>query len=208
MTSVFNARKSITWHAIVHTLDVSIATIMDTLQQIALTKYHLQVCWHNAEITPLVNVTDQHLRTATPGTLTATIETGTDSANLNLAHVTPDIGVTVIVIPAEAILDHFIDLHATVSCITEVPASLLRFTTAMTHHITDPHHAHISPEMTVDPEHRDPAGNIINPHKDHLPAHSQHPGSLRIEGTNRLQLMIHPPNIIAQTNRTVIQRMI
>ena len=62
--------------------------------------------------------------------------------------------------------------------------------------------------MTVDPEHIDPAGNIINLHKDHLPIHTQHPGSLRIEGTNRLQLMIHPQNIIAQMNRTVIQRMI
>ena len=78
----------------------------------------------------------------------------------------------------------------------------------MTHHIADPHHADISPEKTVDPEHIDPAGNIINLHKDHLPVHSQCPGSLRIESTNRLQLMIHPQNTIAQMNRTVIQRMI
>ena len=82
MTSVSNARKLATWHAIVHTLDVLIATIMDTLQQIALTKYLLQACWHSAEITPLVDVTGQHLRTATPGVLTMTIETGTDSADL------------------------------------------------------------------------------------------------------------------------------
>ena len=53
----------------------------------------------------------------------------------------------------------------------------------MTHHIADPLHADISPEKTVDPEHIDPAGNIINMHKDHLPVHSQHPGSLRIEHT-------------------------
>ena len=205
MTSVFNARKLAIWHTIVHTLDVSIVTIMDTLQQIAPTKYHLQACRHDAEITPLVNVTDQHLGTATPGALTVTIETGTDSANLDLAHVTPGIGLTVTVIPMEAILDHFIDLHTAVSHITEVPAHI---GTTMTHHIADPHLTDISPEMTVDPEHRDPAGNIINPHKDHLPVHSQHPGSLRIEGTNRLQLMIHPLNIIARMNRTVIQRMI
>ena len=43
----------------------------------------------------------------------------------------------------------------------------------MTHHIADPHHADIYPEKTVDPEHRDPASNIINQHKDHLPVHSQ-----------------------------------
>ena len=65
MTSVFNARKPATWHAIVHILDVLIATIMDTLQWIALTKYLLQACWHNAGITPLVDVTGQHLGMAT-----------------------------------------------------------------------------------------------------------------------------------------------
>ena len=66
----------------------------------------------------------------------------------------------------------------------------------------------LSPEKTVDPEHIDPACNIINLYKVHLPLHSQCPGSLRIEGTNRSQLMIHPPNSIAWMNRTVIQRMI
>ena len=206
MTSVSNARKPATWHAIAPSLDALIVTIMDMWQQIALTKYHLQACWHDAEITPLPDVTDQHLGIiATPGILTVTIETGTDSANLDLTHITPDIGVTVIVIPAEAILDHFINLHDIAPHITGVPAHTA---TAMTHHITDSHHADISPEMTVDPKLIDPAGNIINLHKDHLPVHSQHPGSLRIEGTNRLQLMIHLQNIIAWMNRTVIQRMI
>ena len=206
MTSVSNARKLATWHAIVPTLDASIVTIMDTLQQIALTKYHLQACWHDAEITPLADMTDQHLRIiATPGIPTMTIETGTDSVDLNPTHITPDIGVTVIVIPTEAILDHFINLHAIAPCITGVPAHT---TTVVTHHIADPHHADISPEMTADPECMNPTGNTTNPHKDHLPVHNQHPGSLRIEGTNRLQLMIHPQNIIAQMNRTVIQRMI
>ena len=73
MTSASNARIQATWHAIVHTLDVLIATIMDTLQQIALTKYLLQACQHGAEITPLVDVTGQHLGTATPDILTMTI---------------------------------------------------------------------------------------------------------------------------------------
>ena len=205
MTSVSNARKAATWHAIVHTLDVLIATIMDTLQQIALTKYLLQACQHDAGITPLVDMTGQHLGTATPGILTMTIETDTDSADLDLTHITPDIGVTVIVIPTEAILDHFINLHAIAPHITEVPAHTA---TTVTHHIVDPPHADISPEKTVDPEHIDPAGNIINLHIDHLPVHSQCPGSLGIEGTNRSQLKIHPQNIIAWMNRTVIQRII
>ena len=161
MTSVSNARKLATWHAIVHTLDVSIATIMDISQWIALTKYLLQAHQRDAEITPLVDATGQHLRTTTPGILTVTIETGTDSANLDLAHITPDIGVTVMVIPTEAILDHFINLQAIAPCITEVPAH------------ADPHQVDISPGKTVDPEHIDPAGNTINPHIDHLRVHSQ-----------------------------------
>ena len=150
-------------------------------------------------------MTDPHLGTATPGILTMTIETGTDSANLNLTHITPDIGVTAVVIPTGAILDHFIDLHTIAPHITEVP---VHTTITVTHHIADPHLTDISPEKTVDPEHRDPASNIINLHKDHLPVHSQQPGSLRIESTNMLQWTIHPWNTIAQMNRTVIQRMI
>ena len=150
-------------------------------------------------------MTGQHLGTATPDILTVTIETGTDSANLNLTHITPDIGVTVIVIPAEVILDHFIDLLAIAPCITGVPAHT---TTTMTHHIADPHHADIYPEKTVDPEHIDPASNIINQHKDHLPVRNQCPGIPRTKGTNRSQLMTLPQNIIAQMNRIVTQRMI
>ena len=145
MTSVSNARKLATWHAIVHTLDALIVTIMDTSQQIALTEYHLQACWHNAEITSLADVMDQHLRIiATPGILTMTIETGTDSADLDPTHITPDLGVTVVVILTEAILDHFNDLHTIAPHVTGVPAHTA---TVMTHHITDPHHADISPEI-------------------------------------------------------------
>ena len=205
MTSVSNARKLATWHVIVPTLDASIVTIMDTLQQIALAKYHLQVHQHDAEITPLADMTHQHGIIATPGIPTMTIETGTDSVNLNLCHITPDIGVTAVVIPTEAILDHFIDLQAIAPCITGAPSHTA---TDVTHHTTDPHHADISPEMTVDPEHINPTGNTTKWHRDHLPVDNLHPGSPRIEGTNRLQLMIHPQNIIAQMNRTAIQKMI
>ena len=81
-------------------------------------------------------MTDQHLRIiATPATPTVTIETGTDSVNLDLTHITPDIGVTVIVILTEAVLDHFISLHAIVPYITGAPAHM---PTTVTHHITDP----------------------------------------------------------------------
>ena len=202
MTSVSNARKLATWHAIVHTLDVLIVTIMDMSQQIALTRYLLHACQHDAGITPLIDMTGQYLRTATPDT---TIETGTDSADLDLTHTTPDIEVAVVVIPTEAILEHFIDLHTVAPCITEVPAHTA---TTVTHHIAGPHHADIYAEETVDPEHISPAGNIINQHKDHLPVHKHCLGNIRTEGTNRLQLTILPQNIIAQMNRIVTQRMI
>ena len=105
-----------------------------------------------------------------------TTETGTDSADPDPAHTTPDIEVTVIVIPTEAILDHFINLHAIAPCITEVPACTA---TTVTCHTADPHHNNTSPERTVDPEHISPAGNIINQHIDHLPVCKQHLGNIR-----------------------------
>ena len=196
LTSVSNARKPATWHTIVLILDASIVTIMDTLQQIALTKYHLQAHQHDAGTTPKVDITDQHLGIiATPGIPTMTIETGTDSVNLDLAHIILDIGVTVTAILTEAILDHFTSPHAIALHATGAPAHTI---TPVTHHIM----------VTVDPEHINPTSTTTNPHRDHLPVHNQHPGSLGIDGTNRLQLMIHPQNIIAWMNRTVIKRMI
>ena len=174
-------------------------------QWIALTKYLLQASQHDAEITPLVGITGQHPGTATPGIPTVTIETGTDSANPDLAHTSPDIEVTVMVIPAEAILDHSIDLHIIAPCITEVPACTA---IAVTCHTADPHHDNNSPEKTVDPEHISPAGNIINQHKDCLPVHKQCLGNIRTEGTSRSQLMTLPQNTIAKMSRIVTQRMI
>ena len=206
MTSVSNARKLATWHATALISDALTVTIMDTLQQIALTKYHLQAHWQDAGTTPLVGVTDQHLRIiATPGIPTMTTGTGTDSVDLDHAHITLDIGVTVTVILTEVILDNFTGTHAVALCTTGAPTHT---STIVTHHIADPHQTGTSPEMTVDPDHINPTNTITNLHKDHLPAHNQHPGSLQIEGTNRSQLMIHPQNIIALMNRTVIQRMI
>ena len=177
MTSVSNARKPATWHAIVLISDALTVTIMDMLQQIALTKYHLQAHQHDAGTTPLVDVTDQHLRIiATPGIPTVTIETGTDSVNLDLTHITLDIGVTVTVILTEVILDHFTSPHAIALHTT---GAQVHITTARTLHIADPHHTEISLEMRVDPEHINPTGTITNPHKDHLPVHNKQPGSPR-----------------------------
>ena len=123
MTSVSNAKKLATWHAIALISDALTVTIMDTSQQIALTKYHLQAHQQDAGTTPLVGMTDQHLRIiATPGGTTMTIGTGTDSVNLDLTHITLDIGVTVTVTLTEVILDHFTGPHAIALCATGAPA--------------------------------------------------------------------------------------
>ena len=195
MTSVSNAKKLATWHAIALISEALTVTIMDMSQQISLTKYHLQAHQQDAGTTPLVGMTDQHLRIiATPGGTTVTIGTGTDSVNLNLTHTTLDIGVTVAETLTEVILDHFTSPHVIALHATGAPAHTA---TAETHHITDPHHAGISPKITVDPEHINPTNTTTNPHRYHLQVHNQHPGSPRIESTNRLQLTIHPQNIIA-----------
>ena len=207
MTSISNAKKLATWHATALISDALTVTIMDTSQWIPLTKYHLQAHQHDAGTTPLVGMTDQHLRIiATPGIPTMTIGTGTDSVDLNLTHKTLDIGVTIKVIPTEVILDHFTGHHTIALHATGAQAHT---TTAETHHIADPHHAGTSPKMTIGPDrHINPTSTITNLHKDHHPVHNQHPRSPRIEGTNRLQLMIRPRNIIALMIQTVIQRMI
>ena len=119
MISVSNARKLATWHALAPTSDALIATIMDTSQLIALTKYHPQACQQDAGTTPLVGMTDQHLRVIiTPGITTMTIGIGTDSVDLDPTHITLDIGVTVAMFLGEVTLDPFTSLciiahHAT-----------------------------------------------------------------------------------------------
>ena len=100
---------------------------------------------------------------------------------------------------------HFIDPHVIAFHATGAPAHI---TTAATHHITDPHPSGISPQMTVDPEHINPASTTINLHKDHLPVCKQCLGKTRTEGTNRSQLTTLPQNIIAQMSRIVTWRMI
>ena len=206
MINVSNARKLATWHAIALTSDALTVTIMDMLQQIALTKSHLQAHQQDAGTTTLVGMIDQLLRSHNHTRhYHLTIGIGTGSVDLDPTHITLDIGVTVTVILTEVTLDPFTIPHTIAHHATGAQAHTA---TAETHHTADPHHAGISPEMTVDPGHTNPTNTITKPHKDHLPVHNQHPGSPRIGSTNRLQLMTHPQNIIALMNRTVIQRMI
>ena len=199
IASVSNARKLATWHTIALSSDALTVTIMDTLQQIALTKYHLQPHQQDAGTTPLVGKTDQHLRIIpTPGITTMTIGIGTDSVDPDPTHITLDIGAIVAMIPAEGALDPF-----TNPCIIAHHAREAQAHTATTktHHTTDPRHAEISPEMTVDLGHVTPTNTLTKPHKDHLPVHNQHPGSPRIGSKNRLQLMTHHQNITALMNQ-------
>ena len=77
-----------------------------------------------------------------------TIEIGTGSADLNLTPIILDIGVTVAVTLTEVTLDPFTDTHATAHHATEARGHTA---TAEAHHTADPHHAGVSPEMTVDP---------------------------------------------------------
>ena len=175
-------------------------------QQIAPTKFHLQAYQQDAGTITLVDVIDQHLRvTITPGITTMTIEIGTGSADLNLAPIILDIGVTVAVPLTEVTLGPFTTPHTAAHHATEAQAHTA---TAETHHTTDPHHTGVSPEMTVDPEHAHPANIITKPLKDHLPVHIKHPGNPKTGSKNKSQLMTHPQSTIALMNRSVIQRMI
>ena len=134
-----------------------------------------------------------------------TIEIGTGSADLDLAPIILDIGVTVTVTLAEVTLDLFTNPHTTAHHATEAQAHTI---TAETHHTPDPYHTGVSPEITVDPGHAHPANTITKPPKDHLPVQIKHPGTPKTGNTNKSSLMTCPQSIIALMNRTVIQRMI
>ena len=155
MINVSNAKKLPTWQAIALTSDALTVIIMGTLQWIAPTTSHLQAHQQDAGTTTTpVDVIDQHLGVIiTPGIITVTIGIGTGSVDLNLAPITLDIEVT---------LDPFTGPHAIAHHATEAQAHT---TTAKTHHTADPHHAGVSPEMTVDPEHANQANTITKPQK-------------------------------------------
>ena len=179
---------------------------MSTLQQIAPTKFHPQAYQQGVEPKTLVDVIDPHLRvTITIGITTVTIKIGTGPADLDIAPIILDIGVTVAVTLTEVALDLFTDPHATAHHAIEAPAHTI---TAKTHHTTDPHHAGVSPEITVDPEHTHPANTTTKPQTDHLPVHIKHNGSPQTGNTSKSPLMTYPQNTIALMNKTAIQRMI
>ena len=146
---------------------------MDMLPWTALIKYHLQAHQHTTRVTPLVGIIDPHLGiTAKTGILTMIIEIGTGSVVPDCTHTILDTGVTAAMTPTGVAPDHFIDLHAIAPHATEAQ---VHTTTAVTHHITNPHPIEIFPEMTADLNHTNPTNNITNQHKDLLQAHKQTP---------------------------------
>ena len=206
MTSVSNVRKRATWHATVPISNVLTLTTVDMLPWTALIKYHFQTHQQAAETTPPVGMIDLHLGIiATPGIPTVIIGIDTDSVVPNPTHTTLDTGVTAVMTPTGVTPDHFIDPHIIALHATGARAHI---TTAVTHHIADPHPAGISPKMTADPDHTNLASNIINQYNDLLPVCKQCLGKTRTEDTSRSQLMILPQNTIVHMSRIVTQRMI
>ena len=180
--------------------------IMAMLQQMALTKICPQTYQHDAETTTLEDVIDPHLGTTIMiGITTVPFEIGTGSADLDLAPIIPDIGVTVAVTLAEITLDPFTNTHATAHHVKEAQAHTVTDKTLQT---VDPHHTRVSPEITVDPGHTHPTNTITKHQQDHLPALIKHPGKPRTGNTSKSPLMTHPQNTLALMNRTVTKRMI
>ena len=175
-------------------------------QQIALTKLCPQVYQHDAKTTTLEDMIDPHLGiTIMIGITTVTIKIGTGSADLDLAPIISDIGVTVTVTLTEVALDPFTDPHTAAHHTTEAQAHTI---TNETLHTADPHHAGVSPEITVDSEHTHPANTITKHQQDHLPAQIKHPGKPRTGNTSKSPFVTHPQNTIALMSRTATQRMI
>ena len=149
---------------------------------------------------------DPHLGiTIMIGITTMTIEIGTGSADLNPIPILPHIGVTVTVTLTEVALDHITNLHATAHHATEAQAHTF---TNETPHTTDPHHAGVSKETTVDLDHTHHT-NVTTKHpQDCLSAPIEQPGKPQTGSTSKSPLMTYPPNTIALMKRPATQRMI
>ena len=94
--------------------------IMAMLQQTAPTKFHPQAYQQDAETITLVDMIDPHLRVTITIVITiVTIEIGTGSADLNIAPIILDIGLTVTVTLTEVTLDPFTDPHTAAPHTTE-----------------------------------------------------------------------------------------
>ena len=158
MISVYNARKLATWHVIALISDVLTVTIMDTLQQIALTKYHLQAHQQDAGTTPLIGMTESTSRNQNHTRHYHHDNRDWHRLGRSRYHShNPRYRSNSHNDPAEVTLDPFTSLHAIAHHAT---GALAHTAIAEIHHNTDPHHIGISAKMTVDPEHINPTNTI------------------------------------------------
>ena len=134
-----------------------------------------------------------------------TIEIGTGSADLDPIPIIPDIGVTVAVALTKVALDHITNPHATAHHATEAQAHTI---TDETPYTTDPHHAGVFPETTVDLDHTHHANTTTKHPQDCLSALIDQPGEARTGNPSRSPLMTHPLNTIALMNRSATWKMI
>ena len=142
----------------------------------------------------------------TPGVHTMTTGTGPDSATLDPILVTTDIGAIANTNTAGTIPDPSIDLPIAAPHITGAP---VHTTTAETLPTADLLLlAMISPEMTADLDIAPDNANTDQP-EDHQQQHRHHPENMktRNRNINKSPLMIHLPNITAQTKVKVTPRM-
>ena len=182
--------------------------IMATSQQIAQTKSHHQAYQQDTEITILTqdNVIDPHLGiTIAIGTITMTIKTGIGLAGPDPTHAVTDTGVTVTMTHEEVILGPITDPYATVHHITEAQAHT---TTDERPHTADPHHAEVSPGITVGPDHVHHTNTTTKHQQDHLTALTKQPGKPKIGNISRSPLMIHHLSTIALMSKPANQMMI
>ena len=134
-----------------------------------------------------------------------TIETGIGLAGPDPIPTATDTGVTVTVTHKEVTLDPITDPHTAAHHATEAQAHIV---TNEAPHATDPHHAEVSPETTVDLDHIHHTNTTTKHQQDCLPALTTQPGRPKIGNISRSPLMTHHPSTIALMNKPVTQKMI
>ena len=181
---------------------------MNMLQQIAQTKSCHQAYQQNTETTILTqdNVIDPHLGiTIEIGTITRTIKTVIGLAGPDPVHAAIYTVVTVAVTYEEDALGPITDPCASEHHITEAQAHTV---TNETPHTTDPHHAEVFPETTVDPDNIHHTNTTTKHQQDHLPALIKQPGKPKTGNISRSPLMIHHLSTIALMSKPATKKMI
>ena len=186
MSGAFNAKKSVTWHAIAPTYGAMTVIIMDMSPWTAQIRNCHLAHQPAAGLTPMTGVGDLPLDvTVTPDAHAMTAVTPDPTP------VTTAIGVIAARTPTEVALDYSTDLPAAASHMTGAPAPTAATATHLT---TDLHLIGILPKMTADLN-IDPGNIITNQPEDPHPLHRHNLGNIRTKDTNKSQLMTHHQNL-------------